>query len=39
MQLTLQTFRGTPPRTQDTMQELNLLQSRSIEQKEANVTA
>jgi hypothetical protein len=35
----LPTFRETPPQTHDTMQELNLLQSRPIVQKEANVTA
>jgi hypothetical protein len=39
MQPTLPTSRGTPLQTQGTMQELSLLQSRLIVQKEANVIA
>jgi hypothetical protein len=35
----LSIFRETPPRTQDTIQELNLLQPMPIGQKGANVTA
>jgi hypothetical protein len=38
MQPTLLTSRETSLQTQDTMQELSLLQSRPIVQKEANVT-
>jgi hypothetical protein len=37
-QPTLATSRETPPQTRDTMQELNLLRSRPIAQKEANDT-
>jgi hypothetical protein len=39
MQPTLPTSRGTPPQIQDAMQELSLLQSSLIEQKEASDTA
>jgi hypothetical protein len=39
MQLTLPTSRETPPQTQGIMQEINLLQYRPIEQKEASVNA
>jgi hypothetical protein len=38
-QPTLPTFRETPPQTQDTTQELNLLYYKSIALKEANVNA
>jgi hypothetical protein len=38
MQPTLPTSRETPLQTQDTMQELSLLESRPIVQKEANDT-
>jgi hypothetical protein len=39
MQPTLPISRGTPPQIQDTMQELSLLRSRPIVQKEVGVTA
>jgi hypothetical protein len=39
MHLMLSTSKETLPQTQDTMQELNLLQSRPIGRKEANATA
>jgi hypothetical protein len=39
MQPTLPTSKGTPPQIQDAMQELNLLRSSLIEQKEAGDTA
>jgi hypothetical protein len=39
MQPTLPTSRGTPPQIQDAMQELSLLRSRPIVQKEVDVTA
>jgi hypothetical protein len=38
-QPTLATSRGTPPQIQDAMQELSLLLSSLIEQKEAGDTA
>jgi hypothetical protein len=38
-QPTLPTSRETLPQTQDTMQELNLFQSRPIGRKEANTIA
>jgi hypothetical protein len=39
MQPTLPTSKGTPPQIQDAMQELSLLQSRLIMQKEGGATA
>jgi hypothetical protein len=39
MQPMLPTSRGTPPQIQDAMQELSLLRSRPIVQKEVGVTA
>jgi hypothetical protein len=39
MQPMLPTTKETPLQTQDTMQELSLLQSRLIVQKEANIIA
>jgi hypothetical protein len=38
-QLMMPTYMETLPQTQGTMQELHLLQSKAIEQKEANATA
>jgi hypothetical protein len=39
MQPTLPTSRGTPPQIQDAMQELSLLRSRPIVQREVSITA